>query len=86
VIREEAEGVQIVSPGERMRIVKRDVAAAIIFLATGLLFYWARAEGPLKKEVSSQGDCSNAEAMRIGGSTVEAPEQLIFADSRSRDL
>lgn len=69
--------------GERKKIVKRDVVAAITFLMTGLLFYLARVEGPTKNELSSESGCGNPEAVMVGDSSIQAPVDLVIGSLRS---
>jgi hypothetical protein len=56
--------------------VKKDILAAITFLATGLLFYVVHDEGKAREHAAPSMGCDAAETVYVEQSTVKASSEL----------
>ncbi len=56
--------------------MKKDILAAITFLATGLLFYVVHDEGRAREHASPSLGCGAAETVYVEQSTVKANREL----------
>ena len=65
--------------------MKKDIWAAITFLTTGVLFYLAQVEGTPQKVLSSGDEGGGVEAVVVEESAPEAPEELYFRNSKTRE-
>jgi hypothetical protein len=70
---------------ERDEKVKKDILAAITFLATGLLFYVVHADGKADKHLSSGIDCGAAETVSLEQSAPQGDLPIVFDGGVSRD-
>ena len=61
---------------ERDEKVKKDILAAITFLATGLLFYVVHDGGRAHEQASPSVGCGAAETVYVEQSTIRANEEL----------
>jgi hypothetical protein len=65
--------------------VKKDILAAITFLATGLLFYVIQADGKADEHFSSAVGCDAAETVFVGQTAPEKEVPVILDSGVTRD-
>jgi hypothetical protein len=65
--------------------VKKDIWAAVTFLATGLLFYLAQVDGTPQTALSSGDECGVVETMAVEESPTEAPGEIVFRNRDTQD-
>ena len=65
--------------------MKKDIWAGVTFLTTGVLFYLAQVAGTPQKVLSADDECGEVEAVVVEESAPEAPEELFFRNSKTRD-
>ena len=65
--------------------MKKDILAAIIFLATGLLFYVVQADGKADEHLSSGVDCGAAETVSLEKSAPQGELPIVLDSGVTRD-
>ena len=70
---------------ERTRKVKKDIAAALTFLMTGLIFYVVQTDSKVDELISNGRECDATPTVMIGESTSETAMDITFKAEATRD-